>query len=240
MPKRKGTYSNGGRGKIVSYKHTSPYRRKGYVPRLVNIQPFYGRKTSVGEKKFHDIDVDDTTIAAAGSILNTGTLLIIAEGNGEEQRIGRKITITNIHVRAKVTLPGATGATLTSAMVRVIMYMDTQCNGATAAVTDILETADFQSFMNLSNSRRFVTIFDKNFNLHVSGAAASAAAFVFGEDSRFFQFHKQCSIPIEYDNSVSSGALTSIRSNNIGILVISSDDEVGAWESKVRFRYTDH
>ncbi len=121
--------------------------------------------------------------------------------------------------------------------IRVIMYQDRQCNGATAAVTDILESADWQSFNNLSNKSRFRTLMDRSYQLNFQTLASDGAGLVssgnFVMEDTFF---KKCNIPIEFDST--TGALTEIRSNNIGILLISQNGQV-AFTSKIRLRFSD-
>ena len=49
---------------------------------------------------------------------------------------------------------------------RVMLYHDKQANGATAAVLDILESADYQSFNNLVNSGRFRILMDRTYAMN--------------------------------------------------------------------------
>ena len=59
---------------------------------------YYGRYGPTrSELKFHDIDVDDVTVAAGMNVQTP--LLKIGEGNGESQRVGRKVVIKKIGFR---------------------------------------------------------------------------------------------------------------------------------------------
>lgn len=122
--------------------------------------------------------------------------------------------------------------------VRVIMFLDKQANGATAAVTDILETASFLSFNNLANSGRFQTLLDKTVTLNYMTLASDGAGLV-SSANKFtdFSFHKRCNIPIEF--SATTGAITEIRSNNIGVLLISRAAS-SALFSNIRIRFSDN
>ncbi len=190
------------------------------------------------ELKFHDLDVDDVLIAANGNIAED-SVLTIAQGTTESTRLGRKITIKNVFWRFKMTLQAIDAGTPQFAeTVRVILYLDKQCNGATAVVaTDagILASDNFQSFNNLSNKSRFKILMDREYNLNPqAGGGTDTGQFGLADTL----FHK-CSIPVEYDSSVTTGAITSMRSNNIGVLLLSDQGNVVAFESKMRVRFTD-
>lgn len=194
-----------------------------------------------GELKFHDVDVTDTTVSAAGSIQNSGTLNIIPQGTTEAQRVGRKCTIRSIGLRYDVSLPvnDNTGTPNSGDVLRVIVYLDKQCNGATAAFADILEAVDYKSFNNLSNKGRFRTLLDRTHAINYAGLGSESAGSVSqAAVVHTYSFFKKCTIPIEYDNSVTTGALTSIRSNNIGILLITRSGVAG-FDASFRFRFSD-
>ncbi len=201
---------------------------------------YYGRfKSAGGEKKFFDQDIDDSTIAIGATIFQNASaeqsLLRIAQGTTESTRIGRKLVIRNIHWTMTVSLKSST-ATGGGDVVRIILYLDKQTNGQTATSTGILETATFQSYRNLANTSRFSILYDKT--LALSHTAGAGDALDFGENKRVLKFNKQCNIPIEYDNSFTTGALSTIRSNNINMLILSSAGRCDLI-SKMRLRFTD-
>ncbi len=197
-----------------------------------------GRRASLSvEKKFHDVDVDDASVNTAGTV--TATVNIIAQGVTESERVGRKCTITNINVRYTIVLPEIDAAATPGPgdVCRVIFFVDKQANGAAAAVTDILETADYQSFNNLSNSSRFRVLMDRSHALSYTSMASDGAALVSNADiTEEYSFYKECSIPIEFSST--TGAIGEIRSNNIAMMVISRTAATGFF-SKWRLRFTD-
>ncbi len=206
-------------------------RRRVYAPR---------RKAILGELKFHDLDIDDAVVAVNGNIARV-SCLTIAEGNGESDRVGRKITVRHILWRyvikknAEVNVANPVG----NDTIRVILYWDKQTNGATATVTGILESDDFQSFRNLSNTGRFQILHDRTWSVNLqAGAGDGAAANDWTGETKSHIMSKQCVIPIEYDNSATTGVITTMRSNNLGVLLLS---ETGAalFNSKMRIRYSD-
>lgn len=235
------------------YRRTTPYRSlararkvmgksKGYL----RVGGYYGRFTrrsqyaqTRGELKFHDIDVNDTIVSAAGAIPNTGTLVIIPQGTSEKQRIGRKCTLKSIGCRYDVKLNATAAVTLTGSIdiVRIILYQDMQCNGVTAAVLDILESADYQSYYNLANKSRFRFLMDRSITLNIQAAAGDGTTNDTADFIKQGKFYKKCNIPIEYN--ATDGTIDEIRSNNIGLLLITRLGVAG-FASKFRFRFSDN
>ncbi len=214
--------------------------RAHVVPGFTRTGGFYGRFSRGGEMKFHDLTVDDAAIATAGTIAEDSAN-VIAQGNTESQRIGRKVTVKRIHWKYDVTLPAAANQddVPNGDVARIILYLDKQANGATALVADILETANYQSFYQLANSNRFRILMDKTHNIrHTVSQTDGASTGSYGAVRHAYTFNKLCNIPIEYDNSATTGVITSQRSNNIGVLTISALGTSG-FASQMRLRYTD-
>ncbi len=216
-------------------------RRRRFIPGYDRTGGYYRRYTGPNaEMKFKDFQLDDAVIASGGTV--TATIHTIAEGNGEQERVGRKVTIKKVGWRYKIELPesDAQATPAEGDTVRAIMFLDKQCNGATATVTDILETANWQSFNNLANKSRFRILMDRTHDLNYSGIASDGAGVVSQANVvENYSFYKTCNIPIEYDNSATTGVITSIRSNNIGVLMISKSG-LASMISKIRTRYSDH
>ena len=215
-------------------------RRRG--PQVIQpiVVPGFTRRTgffggAIGELKFHDLDIDDATIASNGTIAQA-SCNIIAQGVTEVQRIGRKCTIRSINWRFNIRLPEGTAVTTTADSVRIIVYLDKQTNGAAATVTAILESDDFQSFNNLANKSRFRTLMDRQYdiNTELSGDGTTVDSPRFNMNDTFF---KKVNIPIEFDST--TGAITEQRSNNIGVLLLSKNG-LCTFASKMRLRFSDH
>lgn len=221
-------------------KLTIAQRRGMAVPGYTRSVGNYRRFGPGGELKFHDVDIDDAVISAAGTILNGGTINVIQQGVTESQRVGRKCTIRNLHWRYNVRLTEQAADTSPPAsdVVRVILYVDRQANGAAATTTDILEEDNWQSFRNLANSGRFSIMYDKTHTLNQTAMTINGADnFNTNEVFREAQFHKTCMVPIEYSGT--TGALGEIRSNNFGVLLLSING-VCSFDSKLRMRFSDN
>lgn len=213
----------------MPYKNrkSHPYKR----PRTNSVRYYKGP-----ELKFHDVAVDDASIALGGVIQNSGTVNIIAQGITETTRIGRKVTVRKILWKYTVTLLG--GSTVGSTeVIRVILYVDHQTNKATAAAGDLIETDDYDAFRNLGNGARFTILHDKTHALNPHASAGNGSANDSAGFSIFDEVYKTVNIPLEFN--AAAGALTEILTNNIGVLLFSKNGAQAGFNSILRLRYSD-
>ncbi len=218
--------------KPVSWAVRKKYK-PGWQPRRRRVR----RSTFTQESKFLDSDKDDAVIASAGAI--TTSINLVPQDATESGRIGRKITINKVMVSSTFFLGiSQDDADIPSGDVgRMIVFIDYQANGANAAVTDLLESAEFDSFRNLSNTGRFKFLCDKTYALNrrvamTDGTNTSATPHL---TNNLLRLYFNVNVPIEFN--ATTGAITEIRSNNIAILYISKNGLIGV-TSKVRIRYT--
>lgn len=223
-PRRRGFNKRAG---LKSYRAGRATFRKGYD----RTSGRYGNFSSGLELKFYDQEIPGS-FETGGEL--DAVLLSIAQGTGESQRIGRKITLKSIGWKFEMTLPSTTLIAQTSASVRLIFVLDKQCNGTAPSVAQVLEDSSYQSFNNLSNKSRFRTLMDRNYTIE-SPAIVDGVSSVPGkiQDS----FYKKCNIPIEYDGV--TGGLTEIRSNNLFVLLLGAGVQTVTMTSRMRIRYSD-
>lgn len=198
---------------------------------------------SFGETKFLDLDLDIDPISINGSL--QPTINTIEQGVDENERLGRKVTITSIHWNYVASVPRRddvpAGPKIDGAVVRVMLYLDKQCNGTTASVSNILKDTDYLSHRELSQEGRFEILYEK---VHVVKRPNLTQA---GNNNKYsssicyehVSWMMNCFIPIEFDDSKDPG-ITRVMSNNIGVLAIahSSNPESGIF-SKIRIRFID-
>ena len=151
----------------------------------------------------------------------------ITSGTGESERIGRKVTVTSVLLRGRIILPSTSTVGDTTDTARLIIYIDTQTNGAAATVTNILSTASVNSFRNLDNTSRFRIIHDVVYTLKSQGGAGNGASDDFVESVRYLKIFKKCFLPIEF--SAGAGTVADLTQNNIGIMAITPSDR--DWET---------
>lgn len=210
--------ATGARGKVMA-KQRGYVRTGGYYGRFNR-----GRRTGFSGAELKFLDTSRTGTVATAGVVDPNICTIIQDTT-ETGRIGRKVVIKSISVKGTLTLLGASGPT---DKIRMIMVQDQQANGATFAVTDLLETAGINAHYNLENQMRFKVLSDQTFAFHIQAAATNVIRHL----SRYYR----CNIPMEY--SAATGAITEQRSNSVAILWITASGVASAITT-TRIRYSD-
>lgn len=225
------------RGPVISYKKLPMLKRMRGTYRKSG---FYGRFNGPrAENKFLDtalnFQVDQTAEVPA-----TGQLCLIPQGDGQSEREGRKCTINSILIKGILTfVPGA--AAVASDVAYIYVVQDTQTNGAAATVandnTGIFTAAGANlavAVRCLANTERFKILH----RFKVPLVADAGVTTAYNNVSKHIEWYKKCSIPMEYDAAATTGALTTIRSNNVFLVAgsVNSDDTIAfVGVSRVRF-----
>lgn len=207
--------------------------RAGNVPAplagYVRTSSAYRRGAGTGETKYFDTGATDTGDATAGNI---NLLCTVPQDITESSRIGRKINVKSINIRAYFTLDSQSTNPPTGAIVRWMVVLDKQTNGATFAMSDLLSAVVPNGFRNLDNVDRFVVLKDKTITLNCMTMNSTTSSAI--NYSRQIRFTKKCNIPIEYSGT--TGVIGQIRSNNLYFVYISSDVVSNAiWKGRIRF-----
>ncbi len=209
--------------KIVKWKRKQlKYKPKyGGIPRGLGIKP---------ELKFHELLSTAQQIPTTGLLISS--MVLIAEGLGEEARIGRRIHVTSLSALCTLELPSSTVEADMRDLVRVIFYVDSQCNGANLAVNDILEDALYDSFRNLAEVPRVRVIkeFWVSFNPSVGNDGANDRSAPMNE---IVKFTKVWTKPLPIDYNGTSASVINVTQNNIGAIAIC---ESGVVQIRIRTR----
>lgn len=205
-------------------------------------QGYYGRYTGiVPELKFFDTAisflVDDTAEIPA-----TGQLSLIPQGDTQSTRNGRKCIVKSIDIHGTANMVPAAGATA-AVVVYFYVILDTQCNGAAATVADantgIFTNANLAiANHTLANGSRFRVLKKWVFAFNSTAGATTA----YNNCIVPFAFYKKCEIPLEYDAAATTGAITTIRSNNIFLVAGAANngqDDTVAVQGVCRLRFQD-
>jgi len=149
---------------------TANRRRPIGLPATRGFRPLGLRGT--GERKVIDIPVGSVDVNTTGSF----TLLNGCEqGSDYTDRIGRKIFMKSLFIRGMVSTQPSLAPTAPqsapSQTARMVILIDSQPNGSTPIVTDLLNTASPFSQLNLNNRDRFRILADETF---VFGPLASS------------------------------------------------------------------
>ncbi len=206
--------------------------RRGFQRRV----GFFGRFAGAGgELKFVDTVLLNQVPTTAGLVIPS--LNVVPQGNGESERIGRKVTIKSISIRARFNIEGADSAVDGTRTLRFILYQDTQTNGAAATVGAILQTPNYLSFRQLDNTGRFRLLEDKYHTLRITASESLLLSF---NTSKVFGVFKKMNTPIEYDNSATDGSIATQRSNNFGIILLGDIGGHATVDLTIRIRYSDN
>ncbi len=189
------------------------------------------------EKKFFNTLDTNTTIGVAGTITSP-SLCLIPQGTTESNRDGRKCRLVSIHCHGVVTLPTSSAPASTADRLRIIIYKDQQTNGAAATAALIMDDNEvavtIDGYRNLENSQRFWILHDKTIEINSTAGAWDGTNDQYGEQQIHFDWHKTCDIPLEF--SATTGAITELKSNNVGVLCISGGGLVG-YKAEYRVRF---
>lgn len=132
----------------------SQVRRAAVAPRSGG----YANPARMGEMKFSDVSNTLTTGIGGAGFSAANLLNGLVKGSEATNRIGQKIVMRSLLIRAKQRLqPTTTGG----CSIRLLCVYDKQTNATAPLITDILLADDFNSPNNLNNRERFVTMFDK-------------------------------------------------------------------------------
>jgi hypothetical protein len=231
-----------------SYKNISKRRskRRRYAPARFRSNLRTGGYLAV-EKKFVDYEVtgaaivqtvNAATINPAGAV---ACLTATAQGDGENQRDGRQEKALSLHVAGTVTFLSQSAATPRDKnYVRVIIFLDTQTNGAGAASDDVLDpnvvtgVNRVHAFRNLQYVSRFRVLRDfyvrcpNNEPVWNGTTTLSAAAQV------PFAVH----IPLKHSvhHTGTTAAIANIQDNSIHLMAIATGGNVNMdYSSRYRF-----
>lgn len=174
-----------------------------------------------------------------------GSLVVIPQDDTASGREGRKVNVKSLELKMQATFNDAVGSTQNSGIAYIYLIHDTQANGAIPAVTGDagIFTAQFAGFTGLltkqlANEGRFRVLRKYVFELNPGIGTVAAAV----QNMVLFKTdYIKLNLPITYDASAATGALATIRSNNL-FLVSGSDgttDDRITLNISSRIRYTD-
>jgi len=165
------------------------------------------------EKKYFDTAIGPN-LANASAGLIAGSLNLVPAGTTDTTRVGNKITITNVNIKCFFNQDDIGAAVPGGFNMRMILYIDKQANGAVATVGDLLTSTTIQSFRNMTQLERFEILKDQTCR-----CVPVVTNVLHSDDTyHYFTWSKRVNVPVYFSGT--TGAITEIRSNNIGILFI--------------------
>lgn len=223
----------------MPYRPTQGTKRKGraYTQRAIKKAKLYNPRYQ--ELKFFDGVNLDNAVSSTGFIVQS--INKVPQGTTESNRIGRKIWIRRIECNFTASLPKLqdTDDIGDGDILRIIIFVDRQTNGAPATVPEILDESSFNSHYNMNNRERFTFLWDKLvvINRMVSGTDGPNRQST-PKVNKHVSFNRNMygkGISVDFD--ASTGAVSEMRTNNIGMLYISLDGNIGITGQQTRIFY---
>jgi len=221
-----------------------PPRRRNFVSGYNRTSGYYGRFTgpsNTRELKFFDTSLSFTADATA-EVPATGQLTLIPQDDTQSGRDGNKAVIKSINIHGIANLAPGAAATATEVLYMYLMQ-DTQCNGAAATVGDanngIFTSTNLSvAQRTIANNTRFRIL--KKWVITLTAQAGVTTAY--NNTMKPFRYYGKCNIPIMYDASATTGAITTIRSNNLFLVAgtTGSTDDLVAVQGSARLRFADN
>lgn len=175
-------------------------------------------------------------------------VLYPAQGQGQSQRIGRVITVKSLHWRGRARLHKDSqlnpNVMLDHAEGRLIIGIDTQCNGVGAEYKDVLNdtagpsSTTVQKFRNLDNAYRFKILHDKHFVLFSKSQSYDSTNNIFWSSVDEKVFSGNIRLNMKIHGVGSGGELANISDNCIVAWVVFETSLVSG-NIAFRMRYTD-
>ena len=131
---------------------------------------FYGLYNRRGREELKVIDAALTT-TTVGTGSNIYLLNGVAQGTDYTNRIGRKVILKSLLIRA-TCIPNTASNTPAGDVIRMLVIYDCQTNSAAPVIGDILQNSSINDPMNLNNRDRFKVIADKYITLNACQYAA--------------------------------------------------------------------
>ena len=195
----------------------APISNRGWAP--------FTRAVANTEQKAFDIAQATYNISTTGSVTLLAYPITGADYNA---RIGRKIKLKSLYVRGRVGLEaafaGAQPIVAVAQQVRMMIVYDMQPNGVLASVTDILNTADPSSQLNLSNRERFKIVAERMWTfdpLIYTTAGGSVGYVAWNNTMRGVKLYQKMGFDMTF-NAVNGGSIADIASGALLMVWIGS------------------
>lgn len=174
------------------------------------------------EVKFYDSVLVALPATSNWVILNDAILFGITQGAGQSQRIGRKIRVHGIVIRADVNTD--TGVVGSPSPFQFNLVWDNQCNGATTTIGEIYAGTVGRSLPN--------PLFDSRFQFQAKIAVNQPQSAV-----NIIERSIQCDKTITYD--ASTGTIGDLTTSNLVTTFTSPNDAAPSISGIIRVLYTD-
>lgn len=226
----------------------------GYNPKA----PRPVRPLAYAEKKWHDTSfkfISGSWTAATTdwpTYASVPSLNLIAAGSEGYERDGSRINAYKLNIRGACNVDKHSSTTYNGTIpdtgyFRVLVYIDTQCNGSATSLDLLFEQRptgqdSFDVYNSLLDNGRIKVLMDKYVRVPEAVVTYDPNDGKFYAPSRIVHFKKtfNLNLPIQYGDQYAN--LSSVRTNNIGLLVFAgfATGDQCVCSFRTRLRYTDY
>lgn len=176
------------------------------------------------ERKFFDTAYSSYNMSTTGLVV---PIFIPILGSDYNNRIGRKTILKSLYIRGRIAIENAVNLAVTNTpaqQVRMIVLLDQQPNGATAGITDILNTAEPSSQLNANNRDRFKIIKDKTlvFDPLIINTTATQSFAIANRTMQEIKIYKKLNCEVIF-NGTNAGTIGDINSGALLIAFVGSN-----------------
>jgi len=244
--------------KPASYKRRradGPYYSPGRPGPSIRVRRGYVNRTPGGqitaENRYFDatsgsLNFGTVTTAWTGAEVDPATLLSLfapIQGDDISNRQGRKVFVKKIRITGILQIgdTGPVAAIREPGMMRIVIYQDTQTNGAQAAATDVFSSGTASNaismFQNLSNLGRFKVLKDKTYCPQFPPLTGVTASLWNGGVTVPFKFTVKPMCYVNY-NSTNGGTIADVIDNSFHVLAIQNINNAATIVYKARTVFT--
>lgn len=195
------------------------------ISRRVGVWPRYSLPSRTVELKCYDTNWS-FNIVGAGHVFCLNT---ITQGTDDFNRIGKSIQLKNLSINYYITSIGV-GPNL---VCRTLFVLDRQTNGATPAVSDIIESNAVEALYKESQRTRFKILYDK---VTFAGADGSGINVIMQGGTNM-----NVAVPLNYKQEFLSnaGTVAAINKGAIWCLIVTNVTSNLRTNGAARVQYTD-
>lgn len=194
-----------------------------------------GYRPNVHERKVIDLPSTLATINTTGGVI---PINLVAAGADMNQRIGRKILMKSVQIRAQFDVertnvtPFVAGSS-PNQTARMILLYDCQPNGAVPNPLDILTNNDATAMLNLDYRDRFKVLLDKHFVFDACILSITDNYAAWGRTTHYFKKYKKLNLETIYNSTL--GTAAAVTSGTLLLFFIGTTPS-GTADLNVRFQ----
>jgi hypothetical protein len=178
------------------------------------VMPIKGRIRPTVEIHYVDLATASYNADTTGTVT---ALNLIAEGNDNTTRLGRKALMRDVQIRGFASAPANNAADITQ-QARIVLVWDNAASGALPAITDVLTAINNSAFINVNNVARFSVLHDRCYSLGPNFVAATTS--VADQTIKPVDINVRLRAPTEFSGT--AAAITSVQNGALLMLTMGS------------------